>query len=183
MKHISKLSKTFTILAKNGTTHEFQLRNIFHQDLQQVLRIQSESYPKELLEDEDVYTSYLKRFSSGAFGLFENNFLSAYCFSFPYFRGYSITYPQDGIPLPSQPNCYYLHDMAIDPKYRGFGLSSILFREIESIAIQNGFDVLSLTSVNNRRNYWEHQGFKFVKEIEGHDGDIMEKKLILPSKC
>lgn len=84
------------------------------------------------------------------------------------------------------PECLYLHDLAVHPDIRGKGVGVLLLNQFMDIAREKGFQYSSLISIQNSVSFWEKQGFYPVNPSEnlkhklcsyGQDAVYMEKKL------
>lgn len=88
--------------------------------------------------------------------------------------GYLITLPlhdQDGLPLPAlsdartvqthpQANWLYLHDLAVDPQYRGIGIADKLIARALCYATQHDIPQLGLIAVQASEAFWNRHGFQ-----------------------
>jgi len=83
--------------------------------------------------------------------------------------GYVISHPWhlDSAPkldtliwaLPADPDCLYLHDIAIDAPYRRSGWFHAALAEIDRLAVDLELDRIALVSVNRTAGLWAHHGF------------------------
>jgi len=88
--------------------------------------------------------------------------------------GYAVTHPwQYGHPpkldtllgaLPSAPDTYYFHDIALLPQARGRGASRVVVAELAGLAERLGLATVSLVAVNASRPIWESQGFRVATD-------------------
>ena len=65
--------------------------------------------------------------------------------------------------LPKNPDCLYLHDIALLPNARGHRASRRLVETLIKIAYREKLFSLALTSVYDTRGLWESYGFKPYK--------------------
>jgi GNAT superfamily N-acetyltransferase len=95
------------------------------------------------------------------------------CFVLGDFLGYAITHPfrQESIPLntllhtlPTNADCWYIHDLVILPAYRQQGHAKSLLATVTDLA-RTHTSCLTLTSVNESESFWRHHGFKPVASI------------------
>ena len=56
--------------------------------------------------------------------------------------------------------CWYIHDVALLPSFRGNGSTSAIVLRMEDIARSQGLLEMTLTSVNNSHTFWIRLGFK-----------------------
>ncbi|HRQ83083.1 MAG TPA: GNAT family N-acetyltransferase [Azospirillaceae bacterium] len=90
--------------------------------------------------------------------------------------GYALTHPGViGAPpplnsllgaLPPQPDCYYIHDVALTAQARGLGLGRSLADHAEKLARDLGLPLLALAATPLAADYWLKLGF-----AEGLGGD------------
>jgi GNAT superfamily N-acetyltransferase len=83
--------------------------------------------------------------------------------------GYAITHPGVvGQPpplnsllvqLPVVADCLYLHDVAILPSARQYGLGGKLIAHSQALAIAKQIPQMALVAVNQSAPYWQRQGF------------------------
>ncbi|HMB09197.1 GNAT family N-acetyltransferase [Saliniramus sp.] len=83
-------------------------------------------------------------------------------------RGYLLAHPwRRGAPpaldsligaLPDDPDCLYIHDLAIAPQQRGKGDAAVLLASLKREAFAD-FPVIALISTGPATGYWQRQGF------------------------
>jgi len=74
-------------------------------------------------------------------------------------------------------DCIYTHEIAIDPAFRGLGLTAPLVAYVERLAVLNGFAWLSLVSLEDAQTFWQRNSYTLVQAIDygGHTCYYMEK--------
>lgn len=107
-------------------------------------------------------------------------------------RGYLLSHPWSGEPpflgsllgaLPSVPECWYLHDIALLPEARGEGHATAALDILEKLARQFGLDELRLVSTQQAFGFWLKQGFVVRNEISpallsyGEGARLMARKI------
>lgn len=152
------------------------IRLVKKEEAKFLFEIQALCYKENLHEDVEKFQFYINLYPNGCFILELNEEIIGYCISFPYFRGETISkdYPK------GTPNCFYLHDIAINPKFQGKGYFNLLFSHFNQISKEEGFKIQSLTAVNNRRTFWEKQGFVYLKKkqiFDVEEADLLEKEV------
>jgi predicted N-acetyltransferase YhbS len=84
--------------------------------------------------------------------------------------GYVLSHPwrHDRVPplhrrleLPAQPDCLFLHDLAVAPSGRGHGLGAALLRAVHAAAAPS-FTQIKLVSLGDATGFWLRNGFKPV---------------------
>jgi len=120
-------------------------------------------------EDDAIYVERMRLYGNGCFVLADRSGQLA---------GYAITHPWRLFSLPAlnsllgeipeQPSTYYLHDIALMPQARGTGAAARIVAILAEHAQTQGFDSMSLVSVNNSADFWQRQGFeiKNLPELE-----------------
>lgn len=66
--------------------------------------------------------------------------------------------------LPTEPDTYYIHDLALLPVARRIGAAAEIIAALEKHARALELPTLSLVAVNNSQPYWENQGFAVVED-------------------
>ena len=94
--------------------------------------------------------------------------------------GYAITHPfrQESIPLntllhalPTDADCWYIHDLVIHPAYRQQGHAKSLLTKVTDLA-RTHTSFLTLTSVNESESFWTHLGFKPIGTCESYGPSV-----------
>ncbi|WP_242621875.1 GNAT family N-acetyltransferase [Komagataeibacter xylinus] len=67
--------------------------------------------------------------------------------------------------LPARPDCWYLHDIAIDPALRGQGHAHAALRHLGAQARLHGVKWLALMAAEGARALWAHLGFAPIPEV------------------
>jgi len=82
------------------------------------------------------------------------------------------------LPRTSQ-DCLYIHEIAVDPAYRGQGLAGPLVKYTEDLAQRCGFPRMSLVALGSALGFWKKHGYKLKQELDygGHVCYYMEKRL------
>ncbi|KAK0360806.1 hypothetical protein LTR94_025857, partial [Friedmanniomyces endolithicus] len=61
--------------------------------------------------------------------------------------------------LPVDPDLLYLHDLALDPRARGRGLTRPIVERLADQASQDGWSAIALVAVNQAGDFWNGLGF------------------------
>lgn len=59
----------------------------------------------------------------------------------------------------AQPNCLYLHDLAVAPQHRGRGISRLLFDTAQALARNRQLNHMALVAVQDSAPFWLSLGF------------------------
>ena len=103
-------------------------------------------------------------------------------------QGYLLAHPWSGkeppklfkaLPKISEPDCLYLHDMAISSKFRGVGLGTKLIEHLFSIVKSQQVNKVMLVAVQGSCGFWANNGFNVVADVRvdssyGNDAVLME---------
>lgn len=79
--------------------------------------------------------------------------------------------------LPNDADCWYLHDVAVDPAFRGSGAVAAIVGEIAALARGKGIATLALVAVGGAASYWSRLGFADVTtdalrtKLDGYGAD------------
>lgn len=128
-------------------------------DLKRVHEIQQATYPTIFHERIDVFNERLNIFSEGCFGAWDNERLLGYVFSHPWILNHEVPLHRVNLDLPKHANCLYLHDMAIDPNYRGLRIGTQLWYSIQHKAKEMKLYSVALVAVLGAATFWSQLGF------------------------
>lgn len=114
-------------------------------------------------EDAHVLLERLKLYPAGCFALVKQNAVVGYVLSHPWMS--------NAIPklntllehLPEAADTYYLHDIALLPIARGYGVAGDILGHLYAIAVRAGFETISLCAVNASEPFWQRHGFVILR--------------------
>lgn len=86
--------------------------------------------------------------------------LAAYVIAVPAVAGQVPALNADYYVLPEQPDCLYLHDLAVSPAARGTGAGTLLVKQVLQAAASAGFTQMALIAVQGSVSYWQRYGFE-----------------------
>lgn len=139
--------------------------------------IPREIYFPLLWEDSEAFVLKLRLFPQGCFAYLDENIIVGYAFGHPWTSD-RIVALGEYITLPEKPDIYYIHDVAVNPKYRAKGIGRALVEKELTLAKELGFEKTMLVSVLNSEMFWEKFGFKEVSKIayaKNVPGTIMQR--------
>ncbi|MBN2201326.1 GNAT family N-acetyltransferase, partial [bacterium] len=87
-------------------------------DIPSVLETQAESYEAALIEHEAVFLERLRVFPAGMLGALSGETLAGYAVCHPWTFGRTVPLNTAGLTLPDNPDCLYIHDVAVRPAFR-----------------------------------------------------------------
>lgn len=139
---------------------------IHHADLDAVLRIQADAYRQELHESADTFARKLTLFPEGCVAVEHLGTLIAYVFSHPWKGEETIPLNADTLVLPSDPDSYYIHDLAIEPAYHGHHIGHLLVDHLRVVCDALSLHHCILVSVQDSEHFWNEQGFTSQKRFQ-----------------
>lgn len=133
-------------------------------DVLDVLRIQSQSFTPDLIEDDAVMRHRFDTFGEHCFVARKDERVLGYCLSFPWTKGDILPHntPAGAV---DAPDCFYLQDISIAPDARGQGLAGLMLCALYAHASDLGFTSISLVAVEQSGSYWDAQGFVEATDI------------------
>lgn len=169
-----------------GTT-EMAFKKMFIQEIQEchwdeILRIQEEAYREVGSEELSVLKNKQEYSPSTCLvSVSKTNEV----------QGYLLAHPWSGkeppklfkmLPSISDPDCLYLHDMAIFSTFRGAGLGAKLVKHLFSIVKSQQLNTITLVAVQDSCRFWANNGFNVITGIRvdssyGNDAVLMEISL------
>lgn len=131
------------------------------QDIDAVASIACQLHP-QLPERTDVLCEKISLFPQGCKKLYYNSTMVGYSLAHPWYQNNIPALDSFLGKLPDNPDCFYLHDIAILPVARRQGAAATCIVELISLAKQYNISVLSLVSVYKTKIFWEEQGFAAI---------------------
>lgn len=141
-------------------SREISIKLLSLSDISKVMQLQKEVYFAIEPETERVMQRKIELSPSGCLGAWCNGELAGYILSHPW--NSSKACPQLGEYLeclPKVPNSWYIHDLAISSKFRGYGVGKILVNSVFEIAKENGFSTIQLVAIQGSSSFWVRFGF------------------------
>lgn len=148
-------------------------------DLDAVDRIQRRSFAEDLLEGMDLFEQIITAYPQGNF-LYETE---------QGVGGYLVTNPipndmvdgfEGGCPsLTGDETRLYLHDLCLDPDFRGQGIAQKLCAHLWDFAKEQDMKTVVGVAVQDSFPFWRKMGFVYLDsyDYDGVDGILMEKTL------
>jgi GNAT superfamily N-acetyltransferase len=136
------------------------IRGITPADISDVLRVQEDAYIPDLLECANTFSRKLTLFPEGCLGYCLEGRLEAYVFSHPWRFGESVPLDQVIAALPENPDCLYIHDMAVGKALQGKGIARALLLELFNLAERMKLKRFALVAVQQSEPFWARWGFR-----------------------
>ncbi len=140
------------------------IRLMHSSDIPAVVKLQDRCYPAELFEPADLIKRRFLAFSHSCWVACFDDKLWGYLFCYPSLIGKVNPLAADFANV-AQPDCLYLHDMAVSSDARGQGVAKALLHSAECYARQQGLPQLALVAVQNSASYWQLQGFSLLPDL------------------
>lgn len=111
-------------------------------------------------ERQEIFAEKLTLFPTGCFTLAaDDDRVVGYCFSHPWTRGLPPALDTFLDALPAQPTTCFIHDVAIDPAWRGQGLVTTLMTLLADAGRGCGLRHQTLVAVHGTEAFWKQFGF------------------------
>lgn len=139
-------------------------------------------YPPEYYEDDECFRQKMAAFPIGCIAYVDRatDMMLGYSFGHPW-RLDAGPVPLDwtAFKLPENPDCYYIHDIAVFPEHRGKGIGKMLMEYQLDIARIHMYKKVKLISILGSHSLWSKFGFQIVSEIEygGKPAFVMIREL------
>ena len=139
-------------------------------------------------EGVDVFDERIRLAPSGCYVLAGDGGLVGYMFSHPWTRHRPPALHQMLGEIPPDADCWYIHDVAVDPAGRGGGQVRTIIDHVLRDAALAGYRVAMLVAISGADGYWQKLDFKDVTTAAlrrklkhyGDDAVYMERTLSSP---
>ncbi len=137
-----------------------------HPDIASVLQIQATCYLPNMIETESVIRTRLERSSDSAW-VIENKdkTLCGYLVAYRSMLG-KLTALDTAFKIPPQPDCLYLHDLAILPIFQNQKLGQQLVELAHQFALKEKLFYSALISVQNTALFWQKRGYQIWNKLD-----------------
>lgn len=132
-----------------------RIRNMNASDLENVLDIQRACYAPAMNESGDIFLNRLECAPKHAWLALLDGEPAAYLMTYPSRVG-KITPLGGEFEPPAQPDCLYIHDLAVRPEASGQGLGRAMLRHVLTAS---RFRMAALVCVQDAHRFWEQNGF------------------------
>ena len=161
------------------------IRSMTEDDLNVVMDIQFSAYYPSFQEERFVFEDRLSTFPDGCWIAEVAGNPAGYLFSHPCQLNTPPKLNSAIEGLPEEPDCYFIHDVAVNPHFRGMGIGRSLTNKAKQLAGEHNFKVMALISVQNSEKFWNKMGFKRVTELTQEMAEKVEsyKTESYPNSC
>jgi GNAT superfamily N-acetyltransferase len=162
---------------------KFEFVKIGLEHLDGILRVQERAYSSRFHEKAETFVSKIKFSPETCYGVLDGNRLIAYGISFPWLKNESVNLNSSLSQAPQNPEVMHVHDISVDPDYRGLGLAESLFLRIAHDAFVIGLNALTLVAVQGSSTYWSRFGFiESHSNVDDYGTEAVKMVLALESK-
>jgi len=141
------------------------IRPMNYSDLDAVMKIQSMAYIPQYCESREVYEDKFAKYPDGCWVAEIDDYVVGYVISHPYLLDSPPKLDAVMDDIPQNPDCYFIHDVAINPEYKGKGIGSALCEKAKSLAKERNLPNMALISVQDSHPFWEKMGFRRVENL------------------
>ena len=162
---------------------KFEFVKIGLEHLDGILRVQEKAYSSRFHEKAETFVSKIKFSPETCYGVLKEDRLIAYGISFPWLKDESVNLNSSLNQKPQKPEVMHVHDISVDPDYRGLGLAESLFLRIAHDAFAIGLNALTLVAVQGSSTYWSRFGFvESRSNVDDYGTEAVKMVLALESK-
>ncbi len=161
------------------------IRPMAEDDLDIVMDIQFSAYHPFFQEERFVFEDRLRNFPDGCWIAEANGCPAGYLFSHPCQLNAPPKLNSALENLSEESDCYFIHDIAVNPSFRGMGIGRSLANKAKQLAVEYNFRDMALISVQNSEKFWNKMGFKRVAELTQEMAEKVEsyKTGLYPDSC
>ena len=141
-------------------------------DLTEILRIQAASYTGDIPESRASLMAKFVASPASCFVAHNERQLVGYVFALPWQSDVPPALNAPDCQLPSEIDCLYIHDLAVDPQARGTDVARSLFVSLLPLLDQYKLDRMFLTAVQHSSGFWQKQGF-----VPAKTSQLIDEKL------
>jgi ribosomal protein S18 acetylase RimI-like enzyme len=141
-----------------------KIRTINQQDWPQIMAIQQDCYQQITPEPLAVMQSKWHSSPQSCFVVEYKNQVMAYVLAHPW---YQANAPKLDVVLPTieQPDCLYIHDMAVSPEAQGLGMANKLVAEIKNAMMSLNFNGIGLIAIQGACAFWQKHQFSQLESL------------------
>lgn len=148
-----------------------QIRNARSSDLDAILTIQALCYTELEPESARSMGAKLTAAPDSCFVAEQQGQVVGYLLSLPWLLHRLPALNSQECQLPHQPDCFYLHDLAVAPQGRKLGAGRALLQAFFTALTRAGLDVACLVAVQGSGDYWQRWGFV----VQQPDAELQHK--------
>lgn len=132
-------------------------------DLNAILQVQALCYTELVPESAGSMGAKLQAAPQSCFVAEHQGQVVGYLLSLPWTLHQLPALDSQTCRLPDQPNCFYLHDLAVAPTGRGLGVGQKLVRAFFAALALSRLQAACLIAVQDSGAFWQRWGFQRVQ--------------------
>lgn len=138
---------------------DFQAQSLAESDVSEILNVQSLCFPSVEPESAKSFSNKIKQSPDTCWGIFKQNKLKAYLIALPWVAGSPLNLNQEDVTC-ANPNCLYLHDLAVLKEMQGSGAAQTLLSCFFEALRSSSFRRAALVAIQGSKPYWQRHGFQ-----------------------
>lgn len=148
-------------------------------DLFSIDRIQRRSFSEDLLESMDLFEQIIKAYPQGNFVYETEQGIGGYLLTNPIPDDMIDGFEGGCPPLTGSETRLYLHDLCLDPDFRGQGIAQKLCAHLWGFAKEQRMKTAVGVAVQGSFPFWQKMGFTAIKPYDyaGVEGVLMERSI------
>jgi len=150
----------------------FNIRAMESSDFSSIMEIQSLCFIDVVPESEESLSSKFLASPETCYVVVRGVSVIGYIISLPWIFDHPPPLNTESCQIPVNPDCLYLHDLAIAPTGRGIGAADALVQQFFVELKRLGLPRASLIAVQNSKKYWQRHGFQVVSGNKGLDSKL-----------
>ena len=124
-----------------------------------ICQIQAHCYESQYLEQPAAFSSKISKTAETCWLAYIDDQPIAYLICLPVSTSTFPALNASDFELCDRPSLLYLHDLAVDPKYRTVGAGQQLIKQVVDYGKQEQYQQIGLIAVQDAASYWQKQGF------------------------
>ena len=157
----------------------FDFVTIGAKEIAGVLKVQERAYESFYQESVESFLSKIEFSPKTCYGVLDGDRLIGYGISFP-LQSTGVQLNSLLKPVDEKSKVFYIHDIAVDPDYRGLGIAKDLLGLMVVDATSLGLNSVALVAVAGSNVYWAGHGFKESEDrVFGYGEGALEMILTL----
>ena len=141
-------------------------------DLDKVLTIQRRAHMPFFHESREALACKLSLYPKGCWIDTRGGRAAGYLFSHPWSLADPPALNERFTALPNDLDCFYIHDLAVDPNFNGRGIGQDLADKAISLSraykAESGIATAALIAIGNSFSFWVRFGFKQIETLSPH---------------
>jgi GNAT superfamily N-acetyltransferase len=148
----------------------FLIRPASENDADNYVRIETDAYRPEFIENSETFLAKLKLFPSGCKIVDVKSESVAYLIAHPWTFEDPPALNSQEFNLPLSPDIFFIHSVTVMKAYQKIGVGSALVKAAISLGKSFGYSCFTLISVQASIFFWKKIGFQPVNALPGSLG-------------